>query len=222
MVRRADEEPDGARALMPFDHTFKVPEQVCPKCGATLHAATAADHDNSPAPGMITVCAGCAALLQFAEGLLLELMTAEQIAALPADLRAELEQMQRVIRTPRGPGGRAGYAAAMRKMALAAVAWVERRGVDGLAFTLPPDDGMMFIAPLGEDAIEMLGANDKTRDFLRALDAATGHEATAFLACQVVRAMNLPVTDWSADFWQELLASGTAILSTRGAHVGKS
>lgn len=107
------------------------------------------------------------------------------------------------------------YVRHMRKMALAAVAWVERHGVEGLAFSLPPDDGVMFIAPLSEEAIGMLATNEKTREFLRALDAATDNEATAFLACQVVRAMYLPVTDWSEELWHALLAEGNALLGQR-------
>lgn len=102
-------------------------------------------------------------------------------------------------------------------MALAAVAWIESHGVDGLAFTLPPDDGVMFIAPLTEDSIQMLASNEKTREFLRALDAATGGEATAFQACHIVRAMDLPATDWSEEFWHSLLARGVTVLGNRGS-----
>jgi hypothetical protein len=106
-----------------------------------------------------------------------------------------------------------GYVAAIRKMALAAVDWVESRGVDGLAFSLPPDDGLMFIAPLSVEAIAMLASNEKSREFLKALDAAASEEGTAFQACQIIRAMELPIEDWSEAYWHSLLAEGAALVS---------
>jgi len=115
-----------------------------------------------------------------------------------------------------------GYAICFRRMAIAAARWIEERGKEGLAFSLPPDDGVMFIAPLSDEAIEMLGANEMAREFLRAMDAAAEHEATAFLACQIIRAMELPVTDWTEEFWHSMLAKGNAVLMQRGAKPGQA
>jgi len=109
------------------------------------------------------------------------------------------------------------YAATLKQMALGAVAWIEEHGLDGLSFTLPPIDGsLMFIAPLSRAAVEMLAVNPKSRRFLLALDAATGHEATATQACMIVRAMELPVTDWTDEFCAELLARGAKLVRERG------
>ncbi len=46
-------------------HTFDVPVAHCPNCGKLLEACTAVLHNNAPAPGSLTVCFYCAALLQF-------------------------------------------------------------------------------------------------------------------------------------------------------------
>lgn len=114
---------------------------------------------------------------------------------------------------PREFAADASYMSAIRKMALGAVAWVETRGVDGLAFSLPPEGDLMFIAPLSADAIAMLASNEKSREFLRALDDATSAQGTAYQACQIIRAMELPVEDWSQAYWQSLLAEGASLVS---------
>lgn len=60
----------------------------CPSCSAQLDGWTAAGHDRAPRPGCLTVCFYCAAPLRFGDGLLvLEPLSAEDLAALPDDVR---------------------------------------------------------------------------------------------------------------------------------------
>lgn len=189
-------------------NTHKVPAQSCPGCGVELSAASAS-HDASPTVGAVTVCIECGAVLEFGEGLLLRALTPEQVDALPEYLRDAVKEnvkRQKAV----------SYTATLRKMALAAVDWIERNKPDGLAFVLPPED-MMFIAPLTDEAIGMLAANRRSRAFLRALDAATSKAATAFQAAQVIRAMGLPSTVWPESYVAELLARGTSFITGRKA-----
>jgi hypothetical protein len=190
-------------------HTFKVPDQKCPTCGTKLSAATAVKHDDSPKPGSLTVCIECGTVLEFSESMELRVMTPEQVAELAPEMRQQLQGLS-------GAKQHAAYANALRKLALAAVAWVEAHKPDGLAFSLPPAD-VMFIAPLTDDTIAMLAANRRSRSFLRALDRATKMEATAFQAAQVIRAMGLPVTDWPESYVAELVARGSDFITGRKA-----
>lgn len=46
--------------------TFRLEVQLCPKCGYTLDAATKVEGTKgAPEPGDLTVCLGCASVLQF-------------------------------------------------------------------------------------------------------------------------------------------------------------
>jgi len=190
-------------------NTFKVPDQKCPTCGTKLSAATAVKHDESPKPGSLTVCIECGTVLEFGASMELRVMTPEQVAALPAAVREQLQAMSHAKQN-------AAYLKTMKKIALAAVKWLETHDRAGLAFSLPPE-GVMFIAPLSDDTIAMLAPNRRSRAFLRALDSATAMEATAFQVCQVIRAMDLPLTDWPESYIAELVARGSDLITGRKA-----
>ncbi len=100
-----------------------------------------------------------------------------------------------------------GYQDCLAKMYSRARAWSLVCGLDGLRFTLPPLK-MMVIAPLTDQVIAMLGANEKTRQLLRELDEATDHEATVAMTCTIVRACGFPVEDWSEAYCATLVSRG--------------
>lgn len=71
--------------------TFHLEEiQLCPKCGKTLDAATNVVRDAMPDPGDVTVCIGCAAVLQFGPEMKL---SEAKIEEMPAEIRRTLEEV---------------------------------------------------------------------------------------------------------------------------------
>jgi hypothetical protein len=66
-------------------NTFRMQLQLCPECGYELDAATKVQGDKgAPEPGDVTVCMGCASVLEF--GPELELSVAN-LDDMPADMR---------------------------------------------------------------------------------------------------------------------------------------
>lgn len=64
--------------------TIRLPARACPRCAQVLDALDG--HSAAPRPGDVTLCAYCGAVLVFAEGMALRLMTpAEFRAACAAD-----------------------------------------------------------------------------------------------------------------------------------------
>jgi hypothetical protein len=99
-----------------------------------------------------------------------------------------------------------GYKRCFSQMGGRAVLWLQTRGKAELEFTLPPLD-FGLIANL-DTVIERFAPTETGREFLRALDTATGHEATAMQACVLLRSLGLPVVDWSEADCAELVKSG--------------
>lgn len=85
--------------------------------------------------------------------------------------------------------------------------WLLSEGTAGLSFTLPPLE-LGVIAPLTPQTIPLLSRTEQGRAFLLALDVATKNQATVMQACAVVRAMGLPVDDWTEAYCAELLKRG--------------
>ena len=92
----------------------RMPEQLCPKCGHLLDAASNLDNPRAkPKPEDYTVCIACAAILRFNSMLRLDVPTPEDVAALQRDDPDYFAEMQRVRRavlmlpprdsTPQGP-----------------------------------------------------------------------------------------------------------------------
>jgi hypothetical protein len=71
-------------------HTVEVPMGKCGGCGKEMDRATAFRHDASPQPGDLTMCLECGLLHVFTDELKLKALSAEEFAALPEGLRAEL------------------------------------------------------------------------------------------------------------------------------------
>lgn len=71
----------------------------CPKCGHVLNAAAAVGEVGavSPEPGDASVCIKCAAVLVYAEGLALRLMTDEEFAGLSASEHDGIEEVRRAV-----------------------------------------------------------------------------------------------------------------------------
>ena len=58
---------------------------LCPKCGATLDAASGVSGALHPKPGDMSICLYCAAALVYEDAMTSRLMTAEEFMALPID-----------------------------------------------------------------------------------------------------------------------------------------
>lgn len=97
-----------------------------------------------------------------------------------------------------------GYAAAVRAVLKRANQWIAEHGWDGLSFTLPPTDVGIIAAP-HRKIIELLAPTETGREFLRALDEASGRKTTVLQLCATVRALGLPVEDWSESQLAELM-----------------
>jgi hypothetical protein len=70
---------------------FEMKPQLCPKCGYTLDASTKLEGDKGgPKDGDVTVCIGCASVLEFGPELKLRVIRLED---LPEDVRATLEKV---------------------------------------------------------------------------------------------------------------------------------
>jgi|SRR6185295_4914676 len=100
-----------------------------------------------------------------------------------------------------------GYAAAVSKALARANQWVAAHGRGGLAFTLPPAEVGLIATPTAE-IISWLAPTEAGRAFLRALDQATERESTVLMLCAIVRALDLPVEEWSESRLAELLQRG--------------
>lgn len=61
---------------------WKIPKSSCPVCREVLDAATGLGHGNAPAPGAVTLCAGCGSALLLGEDLSLQVV--------PPDVWAEV------------------------------------------------------------------------------------------------------------------------------------
>lgn len=96
-----------------------------------------------------------------------------------------------------------GYRACLNRMGDCAKRWLATHGRADLSFTLPPQY-MAVICNL-DALVERLAPTQPGRAFLRALDDASGQQATVMQACAVLRALYLPITEWSESECAELL-----------------
>lgn len=76
-------------------NTFRLGLQLCPKCGYELDAATKVQGDNGgPEPGDVTVCIGCATVLEFGPELKLSVANLDEI---PPEVRKTLEKVSQTV-----------------------------------------------------------------------------------------------------------------------------
>jgi len=79
--------------------SFTTRKAHCPTCGTELSGASPVEvRDALPDPGDLSVCLYCAELLEFNMDLTLSVLSANTIAALPADTRQALLRTQHFIR----------------------------------------------------------------------------------------------------------------------------
>ena len=78
--------------------TTRTPSVRCPACGHVLDAATSTEGDHAPAPGDLSVCAYCATVLTFDDGLRVEVLPQEQLDALRPEERAAVLRAVAVAR----------------------------------------------------------------------------------------------------------------------------
>lgn len=100
-----------------------------------------------------------------------------------------------------------GYAAAVGRSLARANQWIAVQGREGLSFTLPPSDVGIIAAPT-QEIISWLAPTDTGRAFLRALDDASAQESTVLMLCAIVRALDLPIEEWSESRLAEMLQRG--------------
>lgn len=80
--------------------TFKMGIQLCPKCGYTFDAATKLEGDKGiPESGDLTVCIGCASMLEFGPDLKLSIV---ELCELPEDVQAKLKKVLRAMSQLKG------------------------------------------------------------------------------------------------------------------------
>jgi hypothetical protein len=78
---------------MHFDKTTP-----CPWCGTELNAAAGiSDKANTPTPGDLSICIKCAGMLCFADDLIPQKATLEEIADLDDDSRITLQRAREFI-----------------------------------------------------------------------------------------------------------------------------
>lgn len=77
----------------------RIPERACPYCGKGLDSVSMLEGDvPPPSKGDMAVCFGCAEIMQFGDGLTMEKMSADELAALSLDEMADIRKTQGAIR----------------------------------------------------------------------------------------------------------------------------
>lgn len=76
-----------------------LPDDNCPKCQKHINAATATDGDSGlePTPGDVTVCVGCAGILQFDGSMKLKELSFEDLSSMDTETQAELLKAVNVV-----------------------------------------------------------------------------------------------------------------------------
>ena len=73
-------------------------DNPCPSCGENNNGALPATEDErAPEPGDFSICAYCAAILEFDDGLRSRLLSTEAFLELPVEARSELKRAQELI-----------------------------------------------------------------------------------------------------------------------------
>lgn len=80
----------------------RLPESGCPACGERLNATASTNTPENPGkrpePGDITLCGHCGSWLWFNEDYSMRLMTPQEAAALPDDVRTHMAKLRAAIR----------------------------------------------------------------------------------------------------------------------------
>lgn len=76
----------------------KLPELKCPTCGYEMDAATDIAGDARPSVGDISLCVNCGEVLEFCEGLRLEVASLKMLMQLDPKQHLALTVAQRLIR----------------------------------------------------------------------------------------------------------------------------
>lgn len=172
----------------------KTEQHACPRCKHRINCQSG--DFGPPQPGDLAICLYCGAPLQMGDSLELKLLSEAERKQLPAEARAALIAAEARALAARA-GHPDGYADCARRMALGARRYIEAQGREGLLFTLPPE-GVAVIGSLAGELLNALGANEKSREFLREMDNASLREATIAMAVAVIEAAGLPTTEATA------------------------
>lgn len=108
-------ESDAMKAMQTFVRDFgkaetAVPPSPCGHCGKLLEAATGTESGQKAEPGNLSICVKCLGINRFDENLAMVAMTDEDMAAVPAPVRAQLDEMAALLRSSRYRSASAGKA----------------------------------------------------------------------------------------------------------------
>lgn len=88
---------------MKLGTSHQIKASPCPGCNEVFDGATQVGGDSVPVPGDLCVCMGCGSFNAYAADLTLRSLGLEEIAALPDELRIQLQRMRRIqARIPEG------------------------------------------------------------------------------------------------------------------------
>lgn len=77
---------------------IETPPQRCPVCQKTIDRMSGAGHDRGPVEGdSITICVYCTAVLSFEAGAALQLLSPEEVAALPPPILQLIDRVRGLI-----------------------------------------------------------------------------------------------------------------------------
>jgi hypothetical protein len=96
---RESEAMRNIKALLSDAKTTRFAGSPCGHCGKALDAASS--DTGQPAPGNLSICVVCLGINRFDDALRNVAVTDEELAALPADVRSTLEEMQAIMRRSR-------------------------------------------------------------------------------------------------------------------------
>jgi hypothetical protein len=90
---------DGPIREMVDERTYDT-NTTCPVCAFAIECSTALSGPSKPpAKGDVTVCGRCASFLMFEDGLALRLMDINDVAALPDEIRIDMERTRRFAKS---------------------------------------------------------------------------------------------------------------------------
>lgn len=78
-----------------YKHHHDLKEDQCPHCGHTFDCASSERKEQVPEPGDVSVCLYCTGFMIFNEEMKLRVLTAEEIAEMPAEKRSDLIQLRK-------------------------------------------------------------------------------------------------------------------------------
>ena len=101
----------------------------------------------------------------------------------------------------------AGYVETTEQLAVGAQIWLQRFGSEGLGLTLPPE-GVMLVAPLQGDFLQLIATTPRGIAFLQYLDWRSEQKASLNQAIFVLRELSVPYAEWEPARLAALSRSG--------------